>query len=524
MPDINQYKRDDCTILANTSSSKYEVVDQCLRNLGFLVSNDPQVGEKPLPHLIWMDTGVTNRTLAMLKPWQKVNHFPEMTEICRKDSLSRNLNKMRLVHPDNYDFFPRTYRYPADFHRRPSNSSIDYEQTFIAKPDASSEGKGVFLFQHSNCRAVRNRFNSSLTDLVVQEYIHDPYLIDGLKFDLRIYVTVLSASPLRAVIFHDGLVRFATQKYQVPNSSNMDNKFIHLTNYAINKHASEYQTSGSSKSKRSLSSVLQYISTHHGKLARDNLWSKIKEAIANTLTVAQPSLAASYLKCSPLSNISGVQNRNDGDFSQCFEILGFDVLIDQKLKPWIIEVNHAPSFSCAETIDHLVKRVVITESVNLACGSIREWLLFTQSISKACKQSSYERLLSQPNVENRTFDLPKLALYSPEHPKFEYLEFNDELLQCASSLYEQRHKPTKSITARLDFIKERQLKIEYERKAYEDWRKRCAEKTKGSRVYATSVETIPRTPRIHQFTRKSQTSNRELYRLSCVTIQPFDGF
>ena len=29
----------------------------------------------------------------------------------------------------------------------------------------------------------------------------------------------------------------------------------------------------------------------------------------------------------------------------CFEILGFDVIIDQNLKPYILEVNHAPSLN-----------------------------------------------------------------------------------------------------------------------------------------------------------------------------------
>ena len=41
--------------------------------------------------------------------------------------------------------------------------------------------------------------------------------------------------------------------------------------------------------------------------------------------------------------------------SACFEILGFDVMLDQKLKPWLIEVNRSPSFSCDSTVDSDVK-------------------------------------------------------------------------------------------------------------------------------------------------------------------------
>lgn len=49
--------------------------------------------------------------------------------------------------------------------------------------------------------------------MVVQRYMHKPYLIDGFKFDLRIYVLINGISPLRVYVFKDGLARFATVKY-----------------------------------------------------------------------------------------------------------------------------------------------------------------------------------------------------------------------------------------------------------------------------------------------------------------------
>ena len=65
----------------------------------------------------------------------------------------------------------------------------------------------------------------------------DPYLIDNLKFDIRLYVLVTSCDPLKIFLYHEGIVRFATEEFKAGclNSANIDNMFIHLTNYAINK-------------------------------------------------------------------------------------------------------------------------------------------------------------------------------------------------------------------------------------------------------------------------------------------------
>ena len=57
--------------------------------------------------------------------------------------------------------------------------------------------------------------------MVVQEYMQEPYLIDGLKFDLRLYVLVLSCEPLKVFLYRDGIVRFATHLYK-PLSADAD--------------------------------------------------------------------------------------------------------------------------------------------------------------------------------------------------------------------------------------------------------------------------------------------------------------
>ena len=56
--------------------------------------------------------------------------------------------------------------------------------------------------------------------LVAQKYLTKPMLIEGLKFDLRIYVLLGGTDPLKIFVFDDGLVRLCTEKYKPPTKSN----------------------------------------------------------------------------------------------------------------------------------------------------------------------------------------------------------------------------------------------------------------------------------------------------------------
>jgi len=98
------------------------------------------------------------------------------------------------------------------------------------KPESNCQGKGIFLTRNCDWIIQGEHY-------VAQKYLHKPYLIDGLKFDLRIYVLVTGVKPLRCFIYKEGLARFATEAYQSPMGNNLNNLFMHLTNYAINKDA-----------------------------------------------------------------------------------------------------------------------------------------------------------------------------------------------------------------------------------------------------------------------------------------------
>lgn len=74
----------------------------------------------------------------------------------------------------------------------------------------------------------------------MQRYLTKPLLLDGLKFDMRVYVLMCGTDPLKLYLYNEGLARLATEPYIDPSSSNLDRLCMHLTNYAINKNSPKF--------------------------------------------------------------------------------------------------------------------------------------------------------------------------------------------------------------------------------------------------------------------------------------------
>lgn len=148
-------RRKSKPITANLIDTQYEVVEQVCWDLDFHI-----VIDKDLKHwdLKWTDSAVTVDLLSKLQSHQKINHFPGMNTLSRKNNLAKNLLRMQAAFPDHYNYFPRTFILPADLSlfRNYYGESRRRGQgrTFIVKPEASCQGRGIFLSQSAGCTRV----------------------------------------------------------------------------------------------------------------------------------------------------------------------------------------------------------------------------------------------------------------------------------------------------------------------------------------------------------------------------------
>ena len=259
-------------LLMLVADTKYKVIKFVGKNVfNFKLTTNPEDNWD----LCWQDLGVGVEVLAKMKSYQKINHFPGMYELSRKNNLAKNLMKMRKCFPKEFNFFPSTWLLPSEFPELLATSKKRHHITYIAKPEASSQGRGIFL-------AKKIEDINPEEHLVVQKYIENPLLIDGLKFDLRIYVLLYGCNPIRLFIHKEGLARFCTEKYQRPNAHNLQNNYTHLTNYAINKTSDKFifntDYADSSKGhKRNLQCIFKYIDENGGD--SNKVLTKIEDAI-----------------------------------------------------------------------------------------------------------------------------------------------------------------------------------------------------------------------------------------------------
>eukprot|EP01062_Namystynia_karyoxenos_P033877 TRINITY_DN24868_c0_g1_i2.p1 TRINITY_DN24868_c0_g1~~TRINITY_DN24868_c0_g1_i2.p1 ORF type:complete len:553 (+),score=179.84 TRINITY_DN24868_c0_g1_i2:76-1659(+) len=255
---------------------------------------------------------------------QRVNHLPRSEMICDKRSLALLLNYLLRRGPAHiWDWYPQTCASLEEW-REAMRDPVCRRDVWVVKPDHGWGGKGLEVVP-----ADQVNVGCFADGCVVQRYVSPgSVLLDGCKFDVRLYVLVTSLSPLRIYAGTDGLVRVCCMPFGEPGRDGNDLK-KHVTNRKLNAGDGSYvagDEAGMTGNNRGYAALRAA-----GVLCRD-FWKRCHSVVLRTIFAFLPFA---------LDALSG----SGGDGRMCFELLAYDFTLAADGEPLLCEVNQRPSFS-----------------------------------------------------------------------------------------------------------------------------------------------------------------------------------
>jgi len=397
-------------------------------------------------------------TLRTYHPFERANHFPGSWHLGRKDRLWQNIHRMKRKWPHEFNIMPVSFVIPDYYNAWVSARENLPSAIWIYKPNNMSCGRGIRLLSSNIDPALDKKMSQKSG--VIQRYIDRPLLVNGFKFDLRLYVMVTSFDPLKVYLNAEGLVRIATERYKA-SEDNLHHRTMHLTNYSVNKHSEAYVKNldngnhSPTLHSRSVASVALSVDIDSGdedgcgleqedvaeeeearggaaeeeddgndedgkkeqeetgggggtqayKWGLDDLreylastgqdydvmMAHIEDLIIKTLVATEPAIVNTWHQGANYSTRGTAAQHfaQLGPNQTCFELFGFDVMVDADLKPWLLEVNVFPSLSSSSPFDKRVKTVLIADALTLVGFQPFDYELLERSM----KEEQNKRLL-----------------------------------------------------------------------------------------------------------------------------------
>ena len=266
-------------------------------------------------------------SLRLLLPTQKYNQIHGTRDVLwRKDAYCYTMREALAAYKGSKNFTFPCWVLPKDREKLEMEMNRgNHTKDWIVKPCGQGEGHGIFIVNTYD--EIESRPQNP-DGFVVQPLLTDPSLVNGKKFDFRTYVLVTSMAPLRVYIYKEGLVRFASSKYN-RNATRGGSEQQYLTNTSIGKKYTNLAN---------LTWTFQKLKSYFELIGIDSkrVFDSLNDAVVRTLLAAEYR----YLRNFAL-NLGGY------DCHSCFQLLGVDVILDSNLHPIVIEVHvHVHVVSC----------------------------------------------------------------------------------------------------------------------------------------------------------------------------------
>ena len=207
--------------------------------------------------------------------------------------------------------------------------------------------------------------------LIIQKYLEKPLLYQGRKFDIRLWVLFIADKSDEVYVFKQGHLKATCTQYD-PDS---DDLFVHLTNYSVQKYNANFSKIEIGNEIPFKSFQIELDKNKTGKNFYKDIYPKI-------IRIVRLTGGAAKKKINLLSR------------KYCFEIFGYDFILDINFQPYLLEINTNPGLEISSPlIEELLPRMV-DDALKLTIDKE-----FTKSYKYADEESTFP-VADYSNKEN----------------------------------------------------------------------------------------------------------------------------
>lgn len=395
-------------LIATGGFIKYETVSEAMK-----VANIDYQEDNPKGVLVWFDNVQDKDFFSNLLPYQIVNRIPSINMICRKAPFVGLIQRIIPIFPEYFTFLPLSFILPLK--NQQFIAAVNKAKSrFIVKPDGGSLGKGITIVEPGQ------HYETQTHLAIAQEYI-ESRLIHNTKFDMRIYALVASVQPeIKIYVYREGIARFCSAEYdehslfsQITNTAvNRQNPEANMQNItqrvskvfeelehpgAYDKYFNPIRSSSSTNEMAQNSKTDATLNTDEIHNDESQIQSNLHEQDDVGTTIScdnqpnrseQPNIAQDEKQAG--ADINAVWRKIDRaivftimsacnyvikevhsscpcyGLPRCFQILGFDVLLDKDLNPFILEVNFRPSLEFDTEDEKQLKIEMLSQAMKIA--------------------------------------------------------------------------------------------------------------------------------------------------------------
>jgi hypothetical protein len=290
-----------------------------------------------------------NKTIPkyIISEYQKINRYLNYEEFATKSRLYLNYKEMKKLFPFDYNYMAETYSYPEDkeeillkFKNYKFENNLD--NLWLLKPKRGTLGIGISILK--NISKIDGNY-------LVTKFFNNPNLIRGSKYDIRFHGLITDVKPMKLYLYKEGFVKIVSVKY---NFSNFNDKFSFITNVGFQINSCKYKYPKTEEEIKDSNlwnfSILKEYFSKNG-LNYEKLYEEIKYIFIKMIFSIRKKL---------IENIE----KNNLKNSNFYQLIGFDILLDNNLKPILLDANPY----CALHSDNAAEKYIynlIIDTLNL---------------------------------------------------------------------------------------------------------------------------------------------------------------